>query len=331
MGAGSGAAGPTVRPAWLPHHQFPFTSRYVTVTGQTVHYVDEGSGPTLVFVHAGPAWSFIFRDVIAELRGDFRCVTLDFPGSGLSPARPGERPTMAGAARLLERFVETLDLDGLTFVVHDVGGPVALAAAARQPGRLAAVAVTEAFGWPLSRENPRIARALRVAGSRPVRWLNTATNLVAAVTAGRHGAGRHLDPGGRAAFLGPYRDAGVRRRATALLADAAHDPAFLRSVDAALRTTLAHLPVLLVFGGRSPTVKAGFPRGWTARFPTASLFIVEGGHHFPMMDDPAAVADVIAAWWDAAVEPAITRPTEPSSSPLRSDDHEEEACPADRS
>lgn len=229
---------------------------------------------------------------------------------------------MAGAARLLDAFIETLDLDGLTLVVHDVGGPVALTAAARQPGRVAAVAVTEAFAWPLGQENPRIARALRIAGSRPVRWLNTATNVVAGVTAGRHGAGRHLDAAGRAAFLGPYRDRGVRRRATALLADAARDAAFLGSVDAALRTSLAHVPVLLIFGGRSPTVKAGFPEGWTARFPAASVFMLEGGHHFPMTDDPRAVADVIAGWWDAAVRPTVIVTRHPA-------DQREDPCPAD--
>ena len=79
---------------------------------------------------------------------------------------------------------------------------------------------------------------------------------------------------------------GVGRRATALLADASADQAFLRSVDTALRTTLAHLPVLLVFGRASPTVKGGFPASWSTRFPAAWLFFVEGAHHFPMMDDP---------------------------------------------
>jgi pimeloyl-ACP methyl ester carboxylesterase len=296
--------GGPARPAWLPYDQFPFTSRFLDVDGHTVHYVDEGTGPTLLFVHAGPAWSFIFRGLIGGLRGEFRCVTLDFPGSGLSPARPGDRPTMAAASALLDRFVDTLGLDRVTLVLHDLGGPVALAAAARRPDRVAALAVTESFGWPLRAENPRIARALRVAGSGAVGFLNEATNLVAAVTATRYGAGRHLDAAGRAAFLGPYRDRRVRRRGIAMLADALAGDGFLRSVDAALRTTLAALPVLVLFGGDSPAVKGGFPAGWTTRFPGASLFLLDGGHHFPMMDDPGAVADVIASWWSAAVEPS---------------------------
>ncbi|MCA1847259.1 MAG: alpha/beta fold hydrolase [Actinobacteria bacterium] len=299
------------RPRWLAHQEFPFTSRFVYVDGTAVHYVDEGSGPTLLFVHAGPAWSFIFRGVISELRQEFRCVALDLPGSGLSPARPGERPTMAAASQLVERFFDAVALDRVTLVVHDVGGPVALAMASRRPERIAAVAVTESFGWPLAGENPKVARPLRMAGGRAVRGLNTATNLVARLTASRYGVGRHLDSAGRAAFLGPYRDHAVRRRSTALLADASADQAFLRSVDRALRTTLAHLPVLLVFGSASPTVKGGFPASWTTRFPSASLFLVDGGHHFPMMDDPRAVADVIASWWSTAVDPASGQPGTP--------------------
>lgn len=51
----------TGRPSWLPREEFPFESRFLTVDGHRVHYVDEGSGPTLLFVVAGAAWSFVFR------------------------------------------------------------------------------------------------------------------------------------------------------------------------------------------------------------------------------------------------------------------------------
>ncbi len=97
MGAGSGAAGPTVRPAWLPRHQFPFTGRSVDLGGETVHYIDEGAGPALLFVHAGPAWSFIFRDVIAALRADFRCVA--WWDSAVRPAVAGQETRPATALR----------------------------------------------------------------------------------------------------------------------------------------------------------------------------------------------------------------------------------------
>lgn len=43
-----------------------------------VRYINEGSGPALLFVNAS-RWSFMFRDVIVRLRGQFRCLALGFP------------------------------------------------------------------------------------------------------------------------------------------------------------------------------------------------------------------------------------------------------------
>ncbi len=64
---------------------FPFESQFThTPRGQQMHYVDEGAGEPIVFVHGNPAWSFEFRHLIAGLRTDFRCVAPDHIGFGLS-------------------------------------------------------------------------------------------------------------------------------------------------------------------------------------------------------------------------------------------------------
>jgi haloalkane dehalogenase len=47
------------RPAWVDDELFPFESRFVDIDGHSVHYVDEGSGPTLLFLHGNPTWSFV--------------------------------------------------------------------------------------------------------------------------------------------------------------------------------------------------------------------------------------------------------------------------------
>ena len=88
----------TGRPDWLPRSVFPLQSRFGDIDGKRIHYIDEGSGPALLFVSAGQ-WSFIFRDVIVRLRGRFRCLTLDFPGSGLSPGAPGHDQSVAANTR----------------------------------------------------------------------------------------------------------------------------------------------------------------------------------------------------------------------------------------
>src|SRR5580658_3174150 len=80
---------PLSRPAWLDAKLYPFESRVLDIGGNRIHYIDEGTGPSLLFVHGNPTWSFLYRDVVAALRDSFRCVAIDLAGFGLSPAVPG--------------------------------------------------------------------------------------------------------------------------------------------------------------------------------------------------------------------------------------------------
>jgi haloalkane dehalogenase len=100
------------RPQWLDEQLYPFQSRFVEVEGNRIHYIDEATGPTLLFLHPGVGWSFMYSDIIKELRSRSRCVALDLPGYGLSPAAPGYQHTLTGDSRLLERFMQTLGPNG---------------------------------------------------------------------------------------------------------------------------------------------------------------------------------------------------------------------------
>ena len=164
--------------------------------------------------------------------------------------------------------------------------------------------MTESFGWPLSQASPHVAKTLKVIGSRPIRILNQATNLLARVTATAYGAGRHFSRADRKAFLLPYRNRRVRAAIPSMLRDAGTAEEYLLGVDEALRTSLAGLPMLAIFGGKSPSAKAGFPEGWLERFPDARIVIIDGGHHFPMTDDPATVAGAIRSFSNAPSSPA---------------------------
>ncbi|MCY3559998.1 MAG: hypothetical protein OXH20_02305 [bacterium] len=69
-----------VRPAWVSDDLFPFESRFFTTPrGHSIHYVDEGSGESIVFVHGNPAWSFEFRHLISGLRLEFLTKAVGLP------------------------------------------------------------------------------------------------------------------------------------------------------------------------------------------------------------------------------------------------------------
>ncbi len=140
---------PRTAPSWLPRELFPFESRFLDVEGQVVHYVDEGRGPTLLFLHGNPTWSFLYRDIIKTLRGRFRCIALDYPGFGLSRAAAGYDYLPASHARVVDAFVAALGLSGFAVMVQDWGGPIGLWMAARRPEKIAGLIIGNTWAWPI--------------------------------------------------------------------------------------------------------------------------------------------------------------------------------------
>src|SRR5262245_2282692 len=224
------------RPSWLPRSAFPFQIRFADIDGTRIHYVDEGSGPALLLVSAGQ-WSFMFRDVIMRLREQFRCVTLDLPGSGLSPDAPGHDHSVPAGAEILEGLIDTLDLQDITMVVHDVGGPLGFLVATSQPGRIRALVITNTFGWPLS-GYPAVRRTLALVGSRTFGVVNNLTNVMALFTASRYGVGRKMARADRRAFLGPWRSRSSRRATQQTLAGVLHMDPVMAGLERSLQTAL---------------------------------------------------------------------------------------------
>jgi pimeloyl-ACP methyl ester carboxylesterase len=288
------------RPPWLPRSVFPFQLRLASIDGQRIHYVDEGSGPALLLVSAGQ-WSFMFRDTIVGLRGQFRCLTLDFPGCGLSPDASGHDHSVPANARILEGFIDALDLQDVTMAVHDVGGPVGFLTAARQPQRFRALVISNTFGWPLA-GYPAVRRTLKAVGSRPFGALNTLTNVMALVTASRYGVGRHMSRADRRAFRGPWRSRSNRRATQDILAEVLNIDPVMAEVERSLQTTLAGLPVLTLFGRKND--RYGWQNRFQQVFPHATAAGISNGHHFPFNDDPDAYSAAISAWWAQKVTAA---------------------------
>jgi haloalkane dehalogenase len=75
-------------PSWVPADLYPFASHFEDINGSRVHYLDEGVGPPLTLLHGNPTWSFLYRDVIAGLRGRYRCIAVDYPGFVCRRRRP---------------------------------------------------------------------------------------------------------------------------------------------------------------------------------------------------------------------------------------------------
>ncbi|MEV6154001.1 alpha/beta hydrolase [Nonomuraea sp. NPDC052129] len=105
-----------------------------------INYVDVGDGPVALFVHGVATSSYLWRNVIAELRDERRCVAIDLPlHGGSAPRADLSIPAMAEA---VEELCAELGLDQVDLVANDTGGAVAQVFAVRHPERLRSLTLT---------------------------------------------------------------------------------------------------------------------------------------------------------------------------------------------
>ncbi len=108
-----------------------------------LRYHSVGSGPTVVFVHGVLVNANLWRNVVAALSADFRCVTLDLPfGSHVAPLPPDADLSPPAAAVLIADAIEALELDDVTLVGNDSGGAISQIVATRRPERIGALVLT---------------------------------------------------------------------------------------------------------------------------------------------------------------------------------------------
>ncbi|GAB3393477.1 alpha/beta fold hydrolase [Amycolatopsis echigonensis] len=284
----------SARPAWVDDDLFPFKSRFADIDGHTVHYVDEGSGPTLLLLHGNPTWSFLWRDVIRALREDFRCVALDYPGFGLSTARPGYRYLPEEHADVVTGFVDALGLSGATLVGQDWGGPIGLAAAQRRPGVFERLVLVNTWAWPVNGD-PYFEAFGLLGGGPPIRFLARRLNLVVKAFLPMGHRKRKLT----AAEMTHYRramDTPERRQASGVLPGRIlGSRAFFAEVEAGL-PALAELPTLIVWGNAQIGFRTRERERLEATFPHHQTVTLDGVGLYVESDAPEEFVAAIRDW-----------------------------------
>lgn len=290
-------------PPQLP--DYPFQSRFRDVCGHRLHYIDQGRGEPVLFLHGNPTWSYLYRHVIAALSPHVRCIAPDHLGFGFSDKPADADYSMRAHVMRLEAFVQALNLSGITLVVQDWGGVIGLSWAVRHKSLVKRLVVLNTAGFV-----PRSPRLL--AAQRPVPWgfpllwslrlpvfgelfvQGLAGFVRALLPLGIHHRER-LTPAVRRAYLAPYPTWQSRR---AHLASVRQVP--MRRRDPAwqlLRETGAELdgwtvPTQLIWGMRDPVFVPWFLEEFERRLPNRAPTVrIEDASHFLQDDRP----DVIVA------------------------------------
>ena len=106
-------------------------------------YIDTGGpGRAALFVHGVGTSSYLWRNVIGQLGGQRRCVAVDLPSHGQTPAAADQDFSLPGLARFVADFCDALELTDVNLVANDTGGAVAQVFAAGNPERLHTLTLT---------------------------------------------------------------------------------------------------------------------------------------------------------------------------------------------
>lgn len=85
-----------------------------------------GDGPPLVLIHGTPSSSYLWRNVVEQLKGDFTIYLHDFLGYGSSEQQPNQNVSIALQTQIMVELLDFWNLENPNIAGHDFGGAVAL-------------------------------------------------------------------------------------------------------------------------------------------------------------------------------------------------------------
>jgi len=289
---------------------YPFTGRRLDLGGLAYHYLDEGEGPLVVMVHGNPSWSFYYRNLVLALRDRFRCIVPDHIGCGLSD-KPGDDRydyTLPRRVEDLERLLDHIgSTEKVTLVLHDWGGMIGMAWAARHPERVERLVIlnTAAFPLPASKPFPMALRICRdtLLGTLLVRGFN-AFSLAASIVGCKR---RPMPAELRRLYRLPY-DTWANRVATLrFVQDIPLKPGdrnydMVSDVAAGL-DQFRDLPMLICWGERDFIFDRHFLAEWQRRFPGAEVHRFADAGHYILEDAQEEVVPLISEFLARGREP----------------------------
>lgn len=286
---------------------YPFARNWLQLGALRLHYLDEGprQGVPVVMVHGNPTWSFYYRELVRELRTDRRCVVPDHIGCGFSdkPSDEAYEYTLSRRVDDLGALVDSLGLAQVDLVVHDWGGMIGMAWAARDPARVRRIVAlnTAAFRNP---KGVRLPPALWLVRNTPVgaglvRGLNAFSRGATLTCTTRRRMPREIAD----AYTAPYDSWKDRIATLRFVEDIPLGPGD-RAWDTVVATEQAlsafsQHPLMVCWGMKDFVFDAAFLAEWERRFPDAEFHRFDDCGHYVLEDAADEIVPLVRRFLDA--------------------------------
>ncbi len=272
-------------PEWLDRDEYPFASHFFKTPAGNMHYVDEGAGMPIVFVHGNPSWSFEFRKLIKAFSLTNRCVAPDLIGFGLSDKPPGWSYLPEDQAKNLDLFLESLPLENITLVVGDWGGPIGLSYALNHPEKIRNIVITNTWLWSV-RSDWYFQAFSKFTGGPLGIWLIKTRNFFAdTIVRSAFGDKKKLTPKIHAHYLMPFSKPEERKGTWVFPGQIIGSSHWLQSLWEK-REVLQKKRILIAWGMKDIAFRKKELTTWITAFPKAKVVQFEDAGHFVPEEKP---------------------------------------------
>ena len=263
--------------------------------GVHVHYRDEGNpaGATVVLVHGFAASLHAWEPWVARLGTDYRIVSLDLPGHGLTRAPSGYVASTDGNVAIVDELTRRLGVQRFVLGGNSMGGGVAWNYALQHPDRLRGLVLVDSAGWPAQRKHgegpPAIFKLLGNPAGRAILKSFDPTRLARRGLKSAYVDERLVTP----ALVARYTDfARAPGHKDILLTMQNHS-----RVPASPETFAAiRIPTLVLVGEADKVIPPAQSRSLAAAIPGAKLVAYPGVGHVPMEQIPERSAADVASF-----------------------------------
>ena len=281
---------------WLNKAEYPFSANYFIVNGQKLHYIDEGQGYTILFVHGTPSWSYDMRNVIKNLSKYYRCVAIDHIGFGLSEKPANYDYSTMNHSNTLEKFVIELGLKNFTLVVHDFGGPIGMNMAINNPERVSRFVILNSWLWSC-KNDPGYIKLARVLKS-PIlpflyKYLNFSPRFILPQSFGDNKIGRSV----LSQYTRPFADKTQRNGTLAFARSLLNDQEWFEELWQK-RQKISGKPTLFIWGTKDSFITPSYLEKYASGFQNATTNKIETSGHFPQEEKPDLVSELMRKWME---------------------------------
>lgn len=283
----------TNREAMIAKYGGPDATFAAGPAGQRIHYRDQGrrDAPAIILLHGSSASLQTWEPLVKRLGGDYRVVTLDLPGHGLTGATPDRDYGAEGMIAAVDVVAARLGLDHFVLGGNSMGGWIAWRYALVRPEHVDALLLIDAGGMPLraGEKRPESNIGFRLLENPVGRWLSTRITprvLIEKSLRGSVARQNVVDEAMIDRYWELLRFPG-NRQATALRARTDREP------EMAARVGEIAAPTLILFGKEDRLINPSAAQTFHERIAGSQVVLLDGIGHLPMEEAPDATAAAI--------------------------------------